>query len=1738
MLNQFYSYLSEKIMEFFITNPLSAGAKYNIQFERKDQVQDLYDALRHNNNLCEEFVYKVKINDKEVTYDSYAIRFNDVKLIVAATIGYVQPDFLTRLRNMVGVDKEYKDKAILFIHDTTLDSIMGGTESFIKEGMPFHINSIQKDIQAKMATNNFSEVDKAIINMDLERKRKELIGDSISIFEYRDLLAIINEKCIQIEEYKNFGLFHDSELKDYSGKKLLDRLKDNALNFNRVDEIHNYGNPETQLDRYYDDKGVNELKKPDWKTTDFKYVKKYIEDKIKTPPLEFVGSTVDWDREEGTSKAKSRLRNMIIFNEEKKEEIELEFSFDGFVSKEGLKPEGQLEASTSGKKIKAKLLNCDENANFYKITYTNDKKIKFEFRIVVVCFNEKYLESIKTNFSISYGKKNSFIRINTNNSSVVFNEFAANALEYKLVDNYETVNIAEDNNLTVKIGEDFEYEDDSDIVTFKGDINNCIVPFEIVGTTEKTVVIEGPTVWKLKREKKCDFKHIGENKLQFGTKEYFTRDEFRKNLQLEKKIIEMEGISFIDYGEGLEIEDLELDKDIKEAYCNILRYFDNTHKLPSLVYLSDELKELYYRFISIYKEKLNEIPEGKELTRKHNNLFKIGVIKREIEDKEMLLTPLHPLNIAYQLHIYNEIGNQTLEEDILKKFSSSYLMPYITVDEKSLYIPVEQNHSPEWKYYVDEKLPRYKSSRDFVSKVVYEKIDEFVDHFNYLFNIGNNAPIKINLINTGDSKEILQGIFKYYLNELKNAKTEILPMDIYIYSNKNITNAFEEVAFNDDIKDLKVTYGLNLNAASMSEEDILDLYREKVHFYSKKVENGIEYAHITFIEMNNEIVKNTANMDDIPSGVIFNGLISGVPSVFLGEYYKTGFGTKFANADSDLIKIATRLNAVNAASTGAPFNKNISQVISVPNSNRLTLEDVYNSSHWVTFIDPKVDLNFFKNDPGAKDLLIIHYSDQYTTAGGYDAITVTRKSDPYQKVIEEFLNKKGIENVEEHSAGIINMFNAINGDWLLRLISSKSYFPKEKLSILSAIKLAIAKFKKDNFIWIPISLEEVLRISGGAGLKQSEGFLSAKKLGFENSGATSDDILLIGIEEINNKVYVHYYPIEVKIGYKESDELTKGITQAKATKKIFTELLLAKDGKDVSVTQKVYRNFLMQIVITSAEKLNLYNICDEMNWNSVIDTELRKKLLNEEYIISNGTEESLGTACVISFKAGNKEESVSIRKEDNVMVIAMNEEDGFNFVTKTVSEIRELVGAIDFVSNIVSGEITNIIEDDNILENDENSYLDENAEKEENNEQVTNEVKTEIDDEKVGQYIVAETIDNGPIEEIHNQPNTIVDTSTEYLKETNESIRVLLGSNRSKDIYWEFGDKGLGNRHLLISGKSGQGKTYFIQCLLLELSRKGVPSIIFDYTDGFKSSKLESEFKEIMGDNLKQLIVAKDKFPINPFKKNQKELDEDLYIDEDSIDIAERIKSVIGSVYKQLGIQQLNAIYQATIRGVDKHSDKMNFISLRDELEEDNSGSSKTAIGQLNPLIDKNPFDNTKEFNWKDILDSDGKVFIIQLTGFTRDVQLIITELILWDLWYFTVQNGSKDKPFSVILDEAQNLDFGDNSPYTRILTEGRKFGWSGWFATQFLKGQMSTSAINRLQNAAHKIYFAPPDEEITYIANALSSNSDEKKYFERELMRLQKGECISYGPNKTLNNTLRNSIEKVKISSLTERTL
>ena len=1298
-----------------------------------------------------------------------------------------------------------------------------------------------------------------------------------------------------------------------------------------------------------------------------------------------------------------------------------------------------MDASTSGKKLKVTIKDIEGKSNFYKVIY-KDEKVKFEFKIVMLKCNEKYLESIKSRFSLVVKKKEQYISVNTNDSSITFNEFAeGNITNYEIDSNNDVINIESDERLTVKISENFEYENDSDLARFNLKIGNELVPIGMVGTTEKVVPIEGFKVWKLKREKSSDFKLIGDNKLQHGTREYFTRDEFRRNLDLEKQIINLEGLSFIDTVDGLEAIDLDLNSDVKKVYCNILEYYRVSKKLPSLTYLNDDLKSLYDDFINAYIKALNNIEEGSYLTQSEKNLFKIGTIKREVEDRELIFTSLHPLNIAYQLHLLNCIDDETMADEVLKKFTSTYLLPYIVDENDKLYIPMEQQHTPEWKYYVDENLPRYKSSRDFVSKLVNEKLEEFVGHFKYMFEMGSNAPIRINLINTGDSKEILQGIFKYYVKQLKSDKAkEVLPMDLFIYSNKNITNAFEEVAFNENINSLKEIYNLDLKVDHMSEEDVLNLYREKVHFYTKKLEEGIEYAHITFLEMNNEAKKVTSNMNDIPSGIILNGMISGVPSVFLGDSYRTGFGTKYTNTDNKVMNIATRLNAVNACSAGEPFNSNQCKAISVPNNSKTTLDKIYDASHWITFIDPKVDLNFFKNDPKAKDLLIIHYSDQYTTAGGYDAITVTRKSGPYQRVIEEFLTKKGIENAHDYSPAVINMFNAVNGDWLLRLLSSKSHFPKEKISILSAIKLALAEFKKDNIIWVPISLEEVLRVSGGAGLKQSEGFFSAKNLGFD-TGVTSDDLLLVGIETINNEVFIHYYPVEVKIGENNSTYIQKGIDQAKRTKKIFNETLLPDENGDLTSTQKVYRNFLMQLVITSAEKLNLYNVCDEENWIQVIDSDLRRRLLNEEYEISNSFDYSIGEAAVISFKKGVTFNY--IRVEDEVMVIEMSEEDGINFITKSVKEIREIVDGVD----VVGTESTVINDIPDVKEIGDSSE--------------------EIDIITQTKLLPDESETNEPV------GTTITETQSDYIPEVNDeerNMQILFGINEknNKEVYWYPNDTDkVFHTNTGIIGTMGTGKTQFTKSMITQIYReskynvdgKNVGILIFDYKGDYNKSK--TDFVESTNANVYELYHL----PFNPLSvikaKNSKPML--------PLHTANSLKVTLAKAFG-LGIKQETLLRDLIMeayekRGIIKNKpdtwdnpaptlkDVYDIYVNRDDLKED------SLYAAFSNLIDFEIFE-PDPLETKSLFELIDGVTVIDLSGYDPDIQNLVVAITL-DLFYSQMQayghsgvKGSLRQLNKMILvDEADNFLSKDFETLKKILKEGREFGVGTILSTQLL---------------------------------------------------------------------------------------
>jgi len=373
--------------------------------------------------------------------------------------------------------------------------------------------------------------------------------------------------------------------------------------------------------------------------------------------------------------------------------------------------------------------------------------------------------------------------------------------------------------------------------------------------------------------------------------------------------------------------------------------------------------------------------------------------------------------------------------------------------------------------------------------------------------------------------------------------------------------------------------------------------------------------------------------------------------------------------------------------------------------------------------------------------------------------------------------------------------------------------------------------------------------------------------------------------------------------------------------------------------------------------------------------------------------------------------------------------------------------------------------------------------------------------------------------------------------------RILLGKSTpgSKRVYWEFGHKELNNRHLIIFGSSGMGKTYTIQCLLLELGRAGQNSLIVDYTNGFFDNQLEEDFKKTLSPL--QHIVRKEPLAINPFRQQAEQIGSEL-LPEVASSTAQRVSGVFSGVYS-FGDQQKSAIYQAVKTGLERTGNAgmtlEDLIPLLEVLAEEKGTQAQSAssvISKLRPFLDQNPFGAEDEQSWERLFSDDlHKCHIIQLAGFMKDAARLVTEFSLIDLYWFYRGRGTQASPRVVVLDEVQNLDHKEESPLAQLLREGRKFGFSLILATQIMSN-LEKDERDRLFLAGHKLFFRPADTEMrTYAEIAAVSTGEKPEEWMKRLASLTKGECYSLGPS--LNETtgkLEVKAFRIKIAPLAER--
>ncbi|WP_419619169.1 ATP-binding protein, partial [Thiolapillus sp.] len=368
--------------------------------------------------------------------------------------------------------------------------------------------------------------------------------------------------------------------------------------------------------------------------------------------------------------------------------------------------------------------------------------------------------------------------------------------------------------------------------------------------------------------------------------------------------------------------------------------------------------------------------------------------------------------------------------------------------------------------------------------------------------------------------------------------------------------------------------------------------------------------------------------------------------------------------------------------------------------------------------------------------------------------------------------------------------------------------------------------------------------------------------------------------------------------------------------------------------------------------------------------------------------------------------------------------------------------------------------------------------------------------------------------------------------------KILLGTRGNNDpVYWHFGHPQLANRHLLIFGTSGSGKTYGIQCLLAEMAQQRLHSLIVDYTDGFLPQQVERRFTEVVVP--KNHFVKTERLPLNPFRRQMQVIDPSIpAIEESPFEVATRVASIFTSVYETMGDQQtatLIRVLESGIEGNDQFSLDDILSLLRDE-----SQYGESLANKVEPLVKSRPFRDEEGTAWDEmLLSQDNWVHVLQLKGLALDIQKMVTEFVLWDLWDYAQNTGSKNHPIPIVLDEIQNLDHSSDSPIDKMLREGRKFGLSLILATQ-TTSQFNQEQRDRLFQAGHKLFFKPATTEIDRFAQLLSQSTTgiSKADWGQRLASLEKGQCWSLGPVLKSGGTFKEEAVLVNVTSLELRDL
>lgn len=1609
-VKQYETYLAESFIEW-VSSTIQPGERYQFKSPDPDNALKLWEAFE---SLADGNTLEIA-PDQHLSY----VSCNGVQLIPVLhgnTAPTFTENYISHLRDQVsGRNGIFAQTALLIIHNSMLDTLLNSTKDVAAPGAIWHPETFCHQLEKLIITDSaHSQVSRCLLGDQLTT----ILDEGATVFGFSSLYRLLDDGNLDFSELK---LFNDSHLLNFSGKQLRSRLNENQKLYRQIeDSIERYSGQLENVLTEFSTKFIQEhfVDKDDWRELDFSV---YQDEKAQNSEQKLVLENICvvngevWQRAKSASKAGKRDISVLVQVQPGQSQVELEFSFQSndlqddqikIAHHRRLQKERFWRTSRAGGKSSRIIASVpfDGKPCFFslEIVNRNNSAEEYKFRLLLVEQGQFWLNDIQHCYRIEPGK---------------------DQLTLQLEDN--TLRIAETGDQICTLDEESEDIDCRQYarVNFETLANQSeLIKFALIsGDSRLLFNIEGPGAEegltlpllfdqsrfnKLFKEDSNATWNRMKGRVILDNTEHNVVGVRQQLLMLEASLIEQNLL-----GTGKDNSVFALDElyttypDLHNAYRQLLAYYQLRNTLPSLVSWSAEYRTLVSHVLDTFERALQQIGLSRTLTPQEKRLLQLGICCGEMHER---LSPLHPLVLAYHLQLAETVVAES-EQPALASFASlppitlnrliaSGLMPFVyhSEHEYAQLQPVAEN-----RFWIDI-IPQRQMSHDYVKRLVKDKLNEFTDAYSRLFqSTGHNALI-INAINQGNARELFLGLVEYFKQEKESA----ISVHVNCYDERLLPNAFDHFAESGSYEQLKSDLGLNSGAWRAEADMLIDLLRSRLTF-SKFVlpqeSDKLAYAHLAFFTNTAPVDCRQIRIEDAASGVLCHGLIAGEGAETQGDAYFTAFGLR--NVDIEpyrTLRLARLLGGL-----WQPARQSNSQYhgqgisLAVSGNFKQLLDYSYDSSLWTTIIDPKVTLDFFTSQ---KDVVLIHYSDQYTSCAGYDAVTVTKQVELFLRLLQSG-SKTGQSTLD--SQQLLAEFNAFNGEWLLKMLRSGEKERKEKHGIIGAYKFVQSMLHQSDICWIPLSVAEMIRVSGNVGLRMKESDLSRHLQGYQN-GAISDDVLFVGFKDNN----LYLLPLEVKTGARP--DYNYAGKQARELKRYLHQDILGPQ----TLASQLYRALFIRQVLMQVEKLRLYGVLDNDKLSPLL--ERREWWLTGDYHLGELNDYA-----------------------DGFVVAHVDSESCFDLSYKmTTDNILQIEIPYSLLPSLISAQAgqSPLAELYHVPE----KYR----------------LKREYELSTYQLEAVAETSSQTEVE-ASSEPELQQPVVPLPLKINDAPLQILFGHEavRQHPLYWEPTNTAkFMNTNTGIIGTMGTGKTQFTKSLVTQLMRnqfcnvdnKPIGLLIFDY----KSDYVDDTFLDAAGAKKYKLF----KLPYNPLS---------LFGDTPMLPIhtAGGLSETMAKAYSLGHKQQLkleNLIlecYEASgispedpttwSRTAPTIEDVWQRFLNQEKVEEDSLYAALSKLARYK-IFETIPEKMTSLY---ELIDG---VTVIELAGYPPEVQNLVVALTL-DLFYAQMQKRGKPVVSGdyrqltkmILVDEADNFMRQDFSSLRKILKEGREYGVGVILSTQ-----------------------------------------------------------------------------------------